>query len=184
MIIPVKRWLTLIAIPAFSSAAVTPDDIQRDIKYFWPAEFSQKIPDADWNTTLTNISAGRADWIALAAQLAPVMDRPHAIQLGKALYDALLPNAEDTLAVLAILDKNQHTYPFQQRTGTSCVPPLNKSGDGLLDPQNYEQTRLALLDAGPQGADCLWTMEALAEEVKAVARSKANAKNKGNKSLW
>lgn len=179
-----KWWLTLIAIPAFSSAAVTPDDIQRDIRYFGPAEFSRKIPDADWNTTLASISAGRADWIALAPQLAPVMDRPHAIQLGKALYNALLPNAEDTLAVLAVLDKNQHIDPFQQGTGTSCVPPLNKSGDNLLDPQNYEHTRLALLDVGPQGADCLWTMEALAEEVKAVARSKTNARNRDNESRW
>lgn len=164
-----KWWLCLFALPAFTWAAITPTEIQRDLHTNGKHAFARKTPDADWRETLNNISVGKGEWIALAPELAPVMDRQHAIQLGKALYNALLPNAKETLAVLAILDQHQHAYPFQQGTGTSCLPPLNKAGDAVENQSVYEQTRLALLDAGPQGADCLWTMEALVEEVKSVS---------------
>ncbi|MEN5017764.1 hypothetical protein ABEH87_15615 [Erwinia sp. Eh17-17] len=162
-----KWWLCLFSLTAFTCAAITPAEIQRDIHNDGQHAFARKISDAAWQETLSNISAGKHEWIALAPELAPVMDRQHAIQLGEALYHALLPDAKETLAVLAILDKHQHAYPFQQGIGTSCVPPLNKAGDAVEEPSVYEQTRLALLDVGPQGADCLWTMEALVEEVKA-----------------
>lgn len=165
-----KWWLCLCVLLTFSCAAITPAEIQRDIQNDGQHVFAQKISDADWRETLKNISAGNGEWIALAPKLAPVINRQQAIQLGEALYSALLPNAKETLTVLAILDKHQHTYPFQQGIGTSCLPPLNKAGDAVEDQSVYEQTRLALLDAGPQGADCLWTMEALAEEVKSARK--------------
>lgn len=165
-----KALLCLLFLQAFSCGAITPAEIQRDIQNDGQHVFAQKISDADWRETLNNISVGKGEWITLAPELAPVMDRQHAIQLGKALYNALLPNAKETLAVLAILDQHQHAYPFQQGTGTSCLPPLNKAGDAVENQSVYEQTRLALLDVGPQGADCLWTMEALVEEVKSVSK--------------
>lgn len=165
-----KWWLYLFSFPAFTCGAITPTEIQRDITNFGPHEFVLKVPDSAWSETLENISTGKGEWIALASELAPVMDRQRAIQLGEALYRALQPNAKETLAVLAILDKHQHSYPFQQGIGTSCLPPLNKKGDGVADYDAYERTRLALLDVGPQGADCLWLMEALVEEVKSVRK--------------
>jgi len=165
----VKALLYLLFLPAFTWAPITPAEIQHGIQKDGNHAFARNTPDGDWREILNNISAGKGEWIALAPELAPVMDRQHAIQLGKALYNALLPNAKETLAVLAILDQHQHAYPFQQGTGTSCLPPLNKAGDAVENQSVYEQTRLALLDAGPQGADCLWTMEALAEEVKSAS---------------
>lgn len=165
-----KALLCLLFLQSFTCAAVTPIEIQRDLQTHGKHAFARKTPDADWREILNNISAGKGEWIALAPELAPVMDRQRAIQLGQALFNALLPNAKETLAILAILDQHQHAYPFQQGTGTSCLPPLNKAGDAVEDQSVYEQTRLALLDAGPQGADCLWTMEALAEEVKSASK--------------
>ncbi|UDQ80838.1 hypothetical protein LJN55_02975 [Erwinia rhapontici] len=165
-----KCWLFILILSAFSCGAITPAEIQHGIQKDDKHAFARKTSDGDWRETLNNISAGKGEWIALAPELAPVMDRQHAIQLGKALYNALLPNAKETLAVLAILDQHQHAYPFQQGTGTSCLPPLNKAGDAVENQSVYEQTRLALLDVGPQGADCLWTMEALVEEVKSVSK--------------
>lgn len=170
-----KWWLCLCVLSAFTCGAITPAEIQRDIQNDGQHAFAQKISDADWRETLKNISVGNGEWIALAPKLAPVINRQQAIQLGEVLYNALLPNAKETLAVLAILDKHQHTYPFQQGIGTSCLPPLNKAGNALEDRDAYEHTRLALLDVGPQGADCLWTMEALVEEVNSLRKTGGDA---------
>lgn len=171
-----KWWLCLFALPAFTWAEITPAEIQHGIQKDGKHAFARKTPDADWRETLRNISAGNGEWIALAPKLAPVINRQQAIQLGEALYNALLPNAKETLAVLAILDQHQHAYPFQQGTGTSCLPPLNMAGDAVENQSVYEQTRLALLDVGPQGADCLWTMEALVEEVKSLRKTVGDAR--------
>lgn len=165
-----KCWLFILILFAFSCGAITLVKIQRDLQNDGQHAFTQKISDADWYETINNISAGNGEWIALAPKLAPVINRQQAIQLGEALYNALLPNAKETLAVLAILDQHQHAYPFQQGTGTSCLPPLNMAGDAVENQSVYEQTRLALLDVGPQGADCLWTMEALSEELKSLRK--------------
>lgn len=169
-----RACLLLLLISTIACSTPTPGDIKNAIKEYNENRPSLELSQKEWQYTLENISDGKSDWIAIAPFLAPVIDRNQAIQLAESLYNSLVPNAKDTLAVLAILDQREQTYIYQQGTDTSCLPPLDDSGTALKNPLIYENTRLALLDAGPQGADCLWNLEALAEEIKAEAREKLN----------
>ncbi|MFZ4833224.1 hypothetical protein [Rouxiella sp. Mn2063] len=164
-----KLLAVLLLFPALASAAMTPQDIREQVHKYGTVEFSAKVSPNEWKAVLDNISSGKGEWIALAPDLAPAINLQQANQLTDALYYALAPNAKETLKVLAILDKHHDKY--QQGTALSCVSPLDKPKDEML--RIYNHTRLSLLDAGPQAAECLWSLEGWIEEVKAEEAQKA-----------
>lgn len=158
-----RRWLLLLMIPAMAYSSITPKDIERDINEYGAKEFSEKIPKSYWTETLNNISAGKGEWIALAPKLAPVINREQARGLNGALFYAIEPNAGDVLSVLAILDK--HKYPYPVGSDFTCSSEELLSTDVIK--KHYDGIRGALLNVGPQGADCLWLFEGLVAELKA-----------------
>lgn len=159
----VKRLAILLLFPALSFAATTITAIHEDIQRYGAAGFSTHLSPADWQLTLDNISSGKSEWIALAVDLAPLVNQQQADQLTTALYYSLAPNATATLKTLAALDKQHNRY--QQGTALSCLFPLDKSMKETV--RVYHDTRLSLLDAGPQAAECLWLLEGWMEQVKA-----------------
>lgn len=159
----VKYLLILLFIPVLSYSATTITAIHKDIQRYGAAGFSTHLSPGDWQLTLDNISSGKSEWIALAVDLAPIVNQQQANQLTTALYYSLSPNANTTLKTLALLDK-QH-YRYQQGTALSCLFPLDKSMKETV--RIYHDTRLSLLDAGPQAAECLWLLEGWMEQVKA-----------------
>lgn len=158
------RYLSLILFcPLIVSAAtVTPKSINAELQKYGNG-FSTHVSQADWNTSIENISAGKSEWLSLVPKLAPVLNQDQANQLTDALYYAIAPNAKDTLKTLAILDKQKNKY--QQGTDTSCLFPLDKP-KGQTE-KTYNDTRLSLLDASPKAATCLWLLEGWMEEVQA-----------------
>lgn len=158
-----KRFAILFLFPVIAFASITPKDIRNEIHQYGFADFSAKVSPGDWQITVDNISSGKSEWVALAPDLAPVVNLNQANQLTDALYYALAPNAEATLKVLAILDKQHDVH--QQGTAVSCVFPLDKPKDETQ--RVYNETRLSLLNAGPQAAQCLWSLEGWMEQVKA-----------------
>lgn len=165
-----KCWLLLLVIPLMVSAATTPGNIEHAITEYDVKNFAKNTPPAQWNETIKNISFGKSEWLVLVPKLTPVISFEQGIQLSNALYYSIEPNTKDTLVVLNILDK-QKIYQYQQGTGTSCVPPMSESGK--YDEALYQKTRIALLNVGPQGADCLWVLEAAVEELKTTEAQKA-----------
>ena len=157
-----KRLAILLLFPVMACASITPKDIRGEIHQYGLPEFATKVSPGDWTIIVGNISSGKGEWIALAPDLAPVINQNQANQLTDALYYALAPNAEATLKVLTILDKQHDKY--QQGTAISCVFPLNRPKDETQ--RIYNETRLSLLNAGPQAAQCLWSLEGWMEEVK------------------
>jgi len=167
-----KRWLLLLLLPTITAySTVTPQDIQHEIDKYGAKEFSKNVAIADWDNTLKNISAGNVEWLSLVPDLSSVINRVQANQLNEALYYAIAPNAKETLKILSVLDK--HPRKYQQGTDVSCISPLDKPENEIQ--HIYEKTRMALLNVGPQGADCLWLLEAWIEEGKAEkARATTN----------
>lgn len=163
-----KLLAVLLLFPVLVCAAMTPQDLSDQVHKYGIAEFSTKVSPDEWKAVLDNISSGKSEWIVLAPDLAPVINLQQANQLTDALYYALAPNAKGTLKVLAILDKHHDKY--QQGTALSCVSPLDKPKDEML--RIYHRTRLSLLDAGLQAAECLWSLEGWIEEVKAEEAQK------------
>lgn len=157
-----KRWLLLLMVPTMALASTGPKDIERDINHYGVNGFSTNIPNSEWMEVLSNISLGKSEWIALAPKLALVIDREQAGELNDALFYAIEPNAKDTLSILSILDK--HNYRYQQGTDVTCPSKVLLSEDAIK--QHYNNTRIALLNVGPQGADCLWLLEGIVEEIK------------------
>lgn len=159
----VKYLLILLFFPVLSYSVTTITAIHEDIQRYGAAGFSTHLSPADWQLTLDNIFSGKSEWIALAVDLAPIVDQQQANQLTTALYYSLAPNPNATLKTLALLDKQHNRY--QQGTALSCLFPLDKSMKETI--RVYHDTRLSLLDAGPQAAECLWLLEGWMEQVKA-----------------
>lgn len=145
------RWfLAVLMLPTIAFATPTPD-----------TAIKGKLADADWQYVAQKISAGDQIWIDTVPALASKANRAQAEQLEDALATALPINTKGVLSILKILDAG--SYPEMNGTNIVCV--LKLAAPGKPPEGYYNDTRLALLDE-PNGAQCLWNLEGIWEEVK------------------
>jgi hypothetical protein len=145
------KWLlAFILIPSISFAALSPDTVAK-----------AKLTDSDWLYVAQKVSEGDQSWLNTVPDLAPKANRGQANELEEALAAALPINTKGVLAILHVLDAG--SYPEMMGTVRVCVLKVVNPGKSAED--YYHNTRLALLDE-PNGAECLWNLEGIREEVK------------------
>lgn len=145
------KWvLVALMLPLAAIAAPSPDTIANG-----------KLMASDWQYVVQKVAAGDKAWLDAVPSLAPKADREQADQLEDALATALPKNAKDVLSTLRVLDAG--SYPNMAGTDIVCVQKV--ASQGRAAEEYYNNTRLELLDE-PDGAQCLWNLEGVWEEVK------------------
>lgn len=145
------KWLlAILMIPTVSFAMPSPDTVAHS-----------KLTVSDWHYVAQKVAAGELVWINAVPALASQANREQADQLEDALATALPINTKGVLAILSRLDAG--SYPEMRGTNIVCVLKVVNQGEAAE--KYYNNTRLALLDE-PNGAQCLWNLEGVREEVK------------------
>ncbi|MBV8043536.1 hypothetical protein [Pluralibacter sp.] len=142
--------LGLLLLPGIVIAAPTPESAA-----------TGNLSVTDWQYVTQKISEGQKEWLDIVPALASKANHQQADQLEDALATALPINTKGVLSVLRVLDSGR--YPEVQGTNIVCVQKVASSGKA--SESYYRDTRLALLDE-PEGAQCLWNLEGVWEEVK------------------
>lgn len=144
------KWvLAVLMLPTIAFAALTPD-----------TAIKGKLADTDWLYVAQKVAAGDQTWLDTVPALAPKANRDQANQLEDALATALPINTKGVLSILHKLDTG--SYPEMSGTDIVCVQEVASAGKAAE--KYYNVTRLALLDE-PSGAQCLWNLEGVWEEV-------------------
>lgn len=145
-----KCLLAVLVLPTIAFATPTPD-----------TAIKGKLADADWQYVAQKIASGDQAWLDTVPALASKAKQDQANLLEDALATALPINTKGVLSILHILDAG--SYPEMGGTDIVCVQKVVNPGKAAKE--YYRDTRLALLD-DPNGAQCLWNLEGVWEEVK------------------
>ena len=144
------KWLlAILMIPAVSFAMPSPDTVA-----------NSKLTASDWQYVAQKVATGEPAWLNAVPALASKANREQADQLEDALATALPINTKGVLSILHKLDTG--SYPEMIGTDIVCVQKVASAGKAAE--KYYNDTRLALLDE-PSGAQCLWNLEGVWEEV-------------------
>jgi len=144
------KWLAaLLMLPGFALATLTPENA-----------IKTQLTASDWRYLLQKVAAGNPAWLDAVPGLALKADRKQADRLEEALATALPVNPEGVLATLHTLDAG--SYPEMSGTNIVCVRKVVQPTKEAAD--YYIAARRALLSE-PSGAECLWNLEGVWEEV-------------------
>jgi len=144
------KWIVaLLMLPAIVLATPSPDSAAKN-----------RLTPSDWRYATQKVAAGDSAWLGAVPDLALKADRKQADQLEEALATALPINPKGVLAVLHTLDAG--SWPEMSGTNIVCTRMVVRPGKAASD--YYKATRWALLSE-PGGAECLWNLEGVWEEV-------------------
>lgn len=144
------KWIaTLLVLPAFALATPSPDTAAKN-----------SLTPSDWRYVAQKVAAGDGAWLGAVPGLAVKADRKQADQLEEALATALPINPRGVLAVLHRLDAG--SWPHMSGTNIVCTRMVVQPGKAASE--YYTAARWALLSE-PGGAECLWNLEGIWEEV-------------------
>lgn len=144
------KWIiALLMLPVFVLAKPSPDTAAQT-----------RLTPSDWQYVVQKVAAGDSDWLSAVPGLALKADRKQADRLEEALAIALPINPKGVLAVLHSLDAG--SWPEMSGTNIVCTRMVVQPGKAASE--YYTAARWALLSE-PDGAECLWNLEGVWEEV-------------------